>query len=202
LVLTDPPYKFGAEGGGIHARRDYTRKLDALHCCDFEPGEIFPLLPTKYAIFCCNKTLLPDYINWALIEKLNWDIHPFIKDNPTPAYNQHFLPDVEYVFVARPPKSFWSMDAPYDCYRKAYTGSLQEQQFHPAQKPLGLMSKYIQVCCPKDGIVLDPFVGSGTTLVAAKALGCKAVGIDVDEACCDLAVQRLSQEGFNFEASA
>lgn len=62
---------------------------------------------------------------------------------------------------------------------------------HPAVFPLKLASHFIQIW---DGTVLDPFMGSGTTLRAAKDLGRKAIGIEIDESYCEMAAQRLSQE--------
>lgn len=66
---------------------------------------------------------------------------------------------------------------------------------HPHQKPLDLMKWVINQCRLQEGkLVLDPYMGSGTTLVAAKNLALKAVGIEVDERYCEIAAKRLAQE--------
>jgi site-specific DNA-methyltransferase (adenine-specific) len=70
----------------------------------------------------------------------------------------------------------------------------QEPVDHPSPKPVGLMRVLIETVTPAGGIVLDPFVGSGTTLLAAKAAGRRAIGIEVDEAYCEIAAARCSQE--------
>ena len=62
---------------------------------------------------------------------------------------------------------------------------------HPAQKPVSLM-EYIVGKIPGEP-VLDPFMGSGTTLVAAKNLGRKSIGIEIKERYCEIAAERLSQ---------
>lgn len=68
---------------------------------------------------------------------------------------------------------------------------------HPTQKPLRLMTWCLSFF-PNAETILDPFMGSGTTLVAAKALGRKAIGIEISPDYCAIAVQRLSQEVMNF----
>lgn len=64
---------------------------------------------------------------------------------------------------------------------------------HPTQKPLGIVRPLIQYSCPPRGVVLDPFAGSGSTLLAARELGRRAIGIEVDEGFCEKAVARLAQ---------
>lgn len=68
---------------------------------------------------------------------------------------------------------------------------------HPTQKPVTLMSRVITDWAD-DGVILDPFMGSGTTLRAAKDLGRKAIGIELDRKYCDIAVKRLAQEVLDF----
>lgn len=63
---------------------------------------------------------------------------------------------------------------------------------HPNEKPVGLLQMLLAKCI--GGPVLDPFMGSGSTLVAAKAMGRKAVGFELEERYCEVAARRLAQE--------
>ena len=62
---------------------------------------------------------------------------------------------------------------------------------HPTEKPVGLMAHFISLHTEPGDIVFDPFCGSGTTLVAAKMLGRRYIGIDIEKKYCDIAEERL-----------
>ncbi len=64
---------------------------------------------------------------------------------------------------------------------------------HPTQKPLGIIAPLLEYSCPPGGAVLDCFMGSGSTLVAARKMGLTGVGVDLDERCCEMAANRLAQ---------
>ena len=70
---------------------------------------------------------------------------------------------------------------------------------HPTQKPLTLM-RWCLTFFPKARTVIDPYAGSGTTLRAAKDMGRKAIGIEINERYCEMAARRLSQGVLNFDA--
>jgi DNA modification methylase len=79
------------------------------------------------------------------------------------------------------------------CRRDLSNNAIANQRVHPTQKPESLM----QWCLgffPNASLVLDPFMGSGTTLVAAKRLGRQCVGIEREERYCEIAANRLAQD--------
>lgn len=77
---------------------------------------------------------------------------------------------------------------------------MQDGAVHPTQKPIKVMTWCINFF-PDAETILDPFMGSGTTLVAAKMLGKKAIGIEIEEKYCSIAVERLAQGNLFTEAS-
>ncbi len=68
---------------------------------------------------------------------------------------------------------------------------------HPTQKPVGLMILILKRC--PEGVVLDPYMGSGTTLRAAKNLDRRCIGIEIEERYCEIAARRCAQEVLHLE---
>jgi DNA modification methylase len=84
--------------------------------------------------------------------------------------------------------------------RGGMPGYLYEPRYHPTQKPLAVMSWAIGLCPERPTSVLDPFMGSGTTLRACKDLGISCVGIEREEKYCEIAVKRLAQQTLSLGA--
>jgi DNA modification methylase len=88
----------------------------------------------------------------------------------------------------------------YDWWHEEQVKNVSEEKTeHPCQIPLEVMVKILQVT-PCDQVI-DPFAGSGTTLRAAKDLGRRAIGIEIEEKYCEIAAKRLSQEVLDFSTT-
>lgn len=68
-----------------------------------------------------------------------------------------------------------------------------ERMLHPTEKPEGIIKKLIEKFVPAEGVVVDPFMGSGTTAVACKQLGHPCIGIELEKKYLDVTVERLRQ---------
>lgn len=64
---------------------------------------------------------------------------------------------------------------------------------HPSPKPVSLLEEIMAVCSPVGGLIVDPFAGSGSTLIAARNLKRKAIGVEIEERYCEVIANRLAQ---------
>jgi site-specific DNA-methyltransferase (adenine-specific) len=91
----------------------------------------------------------------------------------------------------------------YKIFRLQHGGAINADEantsrWHPTQKPVRLMQRILREFFA-DKQICDPFLGSGSTLIAAKKLGYPAIGIEIEEKYCEIAAKRLSQEVLDFQ---
>lgn len=79
-----------------------------------------------------------------------------------------------------------------------YNTNRNDRPDHPTPKPIPLMESLVEKCPP--GVVADPFSGSGATLIAARNLGRKSIGVELEEKYCEIIAKRLDQQVIDFEA--
>lgn len=180
-IVSDPPYGMGYK----HGTRKGGRKLGVDgHSIegDFEPFDPSHLLACKVPTILWGGNhygdKLPASKGWLV-----WD-----KRDGRPSNDQSDceLAWTNVLTTARTYSAYWSGNT--------RTGREQaEGRLHVNQKPVSLMVWCLEMV-PKAGVVIDPYMGSGSTLRAAKDLGRRAIGIELDERYCEVAARRLAQE--------
>ena len=175
LVLTDPPYGIGED----------VRKADKSGRTEFTTDNRWDLaIPEK---------LYFSEIFRASNNQIIWGGNYFVDY----LHNSRcwLIWDKMQKFSGADAELAWtSFDKSTKAFRKSRVEfHSEEKKVHPTQKPLSLMRWAIENYTNEGDTILDPFMGSGTTLVAAKQLGRKAIGIEIEEKYCQIAVKRLSQ---------
>ena len=194
LVLTDPPYGIGEARGKNNNRghRAVAKDYGVSNWDDEIPSfEVFQVL----------RLLAPDQIIWGgnyFVEHLTNSSCWLVWDK-CPNGSETDFADCELAWTnlkgaVRRFKWLWSGYWQHDMSRK-------ETRVHPTQKPLPLMKWCISLASESQTI-LDPFMGSGTTLRAAKDLGRQSIGIEIEERYCEIAANRLRQEVLDFQSLA
>ena len=190
LVLTDPPYGIGAETN----YRERKRTALALSN-DFPPivGDERPFDPAhllryhRLILFGANHYAdkLPPSPSWLVWDKLDG----LTTDKRVIGFDDNA--DVELAWT--------NIGGPARLVSHRWKGMLKaseqsRRRIHSTQKPVALMARILTHCTEPGDLVLDPYMGSGPVLQAAKALGRRAIGIDIEAWCCRLAVTRLEQD--------
>ena len=204
LVLTDPPYVHGhVDGGGFAAARKFYAggSLDDLSNFVLADYEDALLAAAPMLIAFHSRDLVPDYAEMARRRGRKYDLHVWHKTNAIPFTANTWKSDLEYLALVWDVKPGW-VQFDQSMHSKVYSSSLNIDSSHPTAKPLAILRKYLLVLNPPT--VVDPFMGSGTTLRVAKDLGRKAIGIELKEEYCEIAATRLAQGALDLfgEASA
>jgi site-specific DNA-methyltransferase (adenine-specific) len=206
LIVTDPPYEFDAMGGGIHkvgngGKVRYQDIIDiGTNHFNFEAyvPKILDLQDNKInAYFFCNKTLVPRYLREAQTRKLHFDILAIRKLNPIPAKNSAYLPELEYIIFLRSKGVYFDGTLDFDYYHKIFDKHNTPNRYHPNEKPVSLLKRFITISSPVGGLVLDPFLGSGSTVVATKELNRHFIGFEINSIFYETALKRLSMVDYS-----
>lgn len=205
LVVTSPPYNLGDMNGGLaNLSGGYDSYADEMTPEQYDEWQR-SVLATLWdlvglsdgAIFYNHKPVIRDGVAMlplrllpprvVLRQIITWDRGIGVNWSPG-----HFLPVSEWIMLlAHPEFRLRDKTASHASDVWRFPPELTASE-HPAPFPLGLPERAIAATDAQ--VILDPFMGSGTTLRAAKNLGRKAIGIDTSERYCELAAKRMAQE--------
>lgn len=190
-LVSDPPYDFDTSGGGIF--RSNRTCMDDIAAANIASGFNFSQFTSaqfKSIIFFCHNDQLVELLPYLAEQFSRHALCSWHKTNAMPVANKHYQPDTEF-WIHAWNKGFEPQGKLSDKKRFFVGKGGQDTSIkHPTVKPLDLMMKVITNVA--GGRILDPYMGSGTTLVAAQRLGRQATGIEINSDFFEIACKRVS----------
>lgn len=211
ITITSPPYNTLPQSNnpsGLHAERStgvnkWIAKASSGYA-DSMPEDEYQEWICDVIRLCHNTCKGIIWINHKIRYRMGYAVHPARWMN-FPIYAEviwdrggsmalnckRYSPSTEHIL------GFWTphhWDDSLNGIMSVWRLPAQRDDEHPCPYPPEIPRRLITSSCPKGGTVLDPFCGSGTTLRAAKDLGRKAIGIEIEEKYCEIAARRLQQE--------
>jgi len=195
VVVTDPPYGLLADSGKVHMGGGVVNEADWGEWDRVASWDWLALCQGIVAavVFHDHKDATRAWEGLAAVgvpprQFLYWD-----KGDSGLNPRRNFVNCVEQAIYGRRGTSPWNGGAITPNILRVNRAPTPD---HPTQKPIALMSRILRVVTDVGTMVLDPFAGSGSTLVAAKVLGRKSIGIEIDEKYCEIAARRISMTNF------
>ncbi|PIR40210.1 MAG: hypothetical protein COV33_00980 [Candidatus Zambryskibacteria bacterium CG10_big_fil_rev_8_21_14_0_10_34_34] len=197
LLLTDPPYGISRTLNCDGQRLGTTAKLSF----DFGKWDEFnhewfeeALKKVRgWAITFCAKKDIGNL--WNILEKNGFiaiDVLVWQKPDPVPLNGKSkFLNAWEAAVMGKRGGAHWGGYCTHNIIK--YQAPKGKTRIHPTQKPLGLIKDLIELTTKEGDLVLDPFMGSGTTALACKQLSRNFVGFEINKEYCQMAEERLNQ---------
>lgn len=199
LIYIDIPYLFNNGGSGhselskrIHKKKDYLSKIDnGINFSIFE--DLVRIMKKIHIYIWCSKLQLNDIMNYFLKKDVNFELLVWCKTNPSPSTNNTWLPDIEYCLYFR--EKGCKLNDGYNLKSKWYLSEINKADKdlfdHPTIKPLELVKRHILHSTQPNDVVLDCFMGSGTTGVACVETNRNFIGIEIDTHYFQIAENRL-----------
>lgn len=222
ITVTSPPYnqlgqRVGGQGSGMHKANGFFQGVRSIGYSDDMPELDYQEWVRGIVSQCLAVSLGLVWVNHKVRYRDGVAIHP-LRFLTFPVYSEivwdrggavalnckRYAPSHEGLWAFGSPH-WWddSQNVNLSVWRIGVTREY-DADGHPCPYPSELAKRPILASCPVGGTVIDPFAGSGTTMVAAKRLGRKAIGIELEEKYCEIAAKRLAQGALDLfgEASA
>lgn len=218
LIVTDPPYVVETQGAGFFGKKSdeysmnykgkkaytyggerYVMKEISNMSDGFSENildELCRVMKKVNLYIWCSQKQLYKLINYFVIKKkCNWNLITWHKTNPIPACGNKYLSDTEYCLFFREKgvKIQGSFDTKFTYYVTPLNSKDKKQYGHPTIKPLDIIKNFIINSSNDGDIVLDPFMGSGTTPVACVETNRHYIGFEIDENYYNIACKRLDE---------
>jgi len=222
LICTDPPYGLNFNNGDLASQREKVfggkqenlgvrpiandGEEEAMALFENFLREAARLLKPGACCCCCccgGGGPKPLFAKWTLLmdEYIGFK-HAVVWDKGGMGMGIHYRRNYEFVLIAQKgqPAHRWNGgNKTTNVWR--IPKIIPSAKQHPTEKPIELMMKIISIHANAGDVVLDPFAGHGSTLEAARRVGCGCIGIELEESYCEIAARRLGQEVFNFGES-
>ena len=204
LIVTDPPYliKSTKAGGRSELARSIQPMNDELAKNNLTVGiedvylkAMWDVMKIPNIYIWCNGALLPQYIEFFVNKrKCKMDIIVWHKTNAMPLFHNKYLSDKEYCLYFR--RGAYCNPNTYTKAKTVYEFPLNVKDKrlynHPTVKPLPIIRNLVENSSKPGYLVLDPFMGSGTTAVAAKELGRNYIGFEINKDYFEASQRRLA----------
>ena len=200
LILTDPPYECENHGGGQAALAQRQLVRDK-HIDFMSAGFDYDQILTEFIRLCripnilmfCSNKQVSTLMSWFEQRQIPVDLLVWSKVNPIPLCNGKYLSDCEFIVYAHGKGAVFNNECPYEFKRKVYSSVIvsSANRLHPAQKPVELLQRYISLHTMTGATVFDPFMGSGSTAIAAYNTERDFIGVELDKDYFSTAKQRL-----------
>ena len=206
LVIIDPPYNICTKGGkkgntkiakNIKALEKELINNDLVDGYDLSIlDELVRVMKNINIYIWCNGRQIPTYMKY-FVENLGCKLEILIwgKTNPMPLYSNKYMGDKEYCLYFR--KGGYCQPLNYEDARTIYTSkiNIKDKQLysHPTIKPLEFIRKIIRNSSKENDVVLDCFIGSGTTAIGCILENRKYIGFEINKKYFDIAQQRINE---------
>ena len=199
LIITDPPYKTitGGDSDGINSKRpkgmlDGNRKLFKYQKLEIKSwmSELNRVLKnSSHCYIFTNALNMKEMLNES--EKAGFKLHNILvweKNNCTPS--QYYMKNCEYILFLRKGKAKYINEIGNSKTVHKFNNIIGKK-LHPCEKPIDILKMYINNSSNQNDVVLDPFMGSGSTLVACKELNRNYIGYEIDKQYFNIAKKRI-----------